>query len=146
MRIVGEWLSGDDGVVRPIIRIHVSGVEGRLLPERFLVDSGADRTVLSGELLRDLRLPSDRPPPMSALMGIGGATAYVVVRTTLGFTRDDGGTVTVRGEFAAFTDPRAIDISILGRDVLDNFDLILSRRHDEVLLLAPNHHYRVTRL
>ena len=35
------------------------------------------------------------------------------------------------------------DLSILGRDVLNHFDLILSRRRNEVLLLAPNHHYRV---
>jgi hypothetical protein len=34
---------------------------------------------------------------------------------------------------------------ILGRDVLDNFDVILSRRRNEVLLLAPNHHYEVAR-
>jgi hypothetical protein len=29
--------------------------------------------------------------------------------------------------------------------VLDNFDLILSRRRNEVLLLAPNHEYHVMR-
>jgi hypothetical protein len=36
-------------------------------------------------------------------------------------------------------------VSILGRDVLDNFDVIVSRRRDEVLLLAPNHRYEVSR-
>ena len=49
----------------------------------------------------------------------------------------------MRGEFAAFTDRSATDLSILGRDVLNHFELILSRRRNEVLLLAPNHHYRV---
>jgi hypothetical protein len=34
-------------------------------------------------------------------------------------------------------------MSILGRDVLDHFDLIESRRRNEVLLLAQNHQYRV---
>ena len=39
--------------------------------------------------------------------------------------------------------PGPLDLSVLGRDVLDNFDLIVSRRRDEVLLLAPAHSYRV---
>ncbi len=50
----------------------------------------------------------------------------------------------MHGDFAAFTDPRATDLSILGRDVLGNFDAILSRRRDEVLLLASNHQYDVS--
>jgi hypothetical protein len=29
--------------------------------------------------------------------------------------------------------------------VLDHFDVILSRRRNEVLLLAPNHDYQVSR-
>jgi hypothetical protein len=37
-------------------------------------------------------------------------------------------------------------LSVLGRDVLDNFDVIFSRRRDEVLLLAPNHSYTVSRV
>ncbi len=49
----------------------------------------------------------------------------------------------MRGEFAAFTDPSAADLSILGRDVLNWFDLILSYPRKEVLLLAGDHHYRV---
>jgi hypothetical protein len=35
------------------------------------------------------------------------------------------------------------DMSILGREILDHFDLIVSRRRNEVLLLATNHQYRV---
>ncbi len=57
--------------------------------------------------------------------------------------RDDGGPVRVRGEFAGFTDPTAKDLSILGRDVLDHLDLVLSRRRSEIFLLAPRHQYRI---
>ena len=63
--------------------------------------------------------------------------------TVMEFIRDDGGPVRVRGEFAGFTDPTATDLSVLGRDVLDNFDLIISRRRNEILLLAPRHQYRI---
>jgi hypothetical protein len=51
----------------------------------------------------------------------------------------------VRGQFAAFTDPHATDVSILGRDVPGHCDVIISRRRDEVLLLAANHRSEVTR-
>ena len=37
------------------------------------------------------------------------------------------------------------NLSILGRDVLDNFDVILSRRRDEIVFMAANHRYDVVR-
>jgi hypothetical protein len=49
----------------------------------------------------------------------------------------------MRGEFAGFTDPTATDLSILGRDVLDHFDVLISRRRNEIWLLAPRHGYRI---
>jgi hypothetical protein len=79
----------------------------------------------------------------SILQGIGGVGESVVVKTAVVLSRDDAGEVSMRGEFAAFTDPSATDLSILGRDVLNHFDVILSRRRNEVVLLAPNHQYRV---
>jgi hypothetical protein len=145
MRIVGEWLECDDGITRPAVRAQVLNVDGQFVADRFLVDSGADRTAFSADLLRDLRLPSERSTSIVALMGVGGTTSFVLVSTAIELTRDDGGPATIRGAFAAFTDPRATDLSILGRDVLDNFDVILSRRRNEVLLLAPNHQYHVSR-
>jgi hypothetical protein len=38
----------------------------------------------------------------------------------------------------------ATDFSILGRDVLDNFDLIIARKRGNIHLLAPNHRYHVS--
>lgn len=146
MRIEGEWLQCDDGVIRPTIRIYVQGVDGRNYADDFLIDTGADRTTFSADFLRELRLVNVSPPLGAALHGIGGATLFVLVRTTIQFTCDDGRPVTVRGEFAAFTDPTATDLSILGRDVLNIFDIIISRRRNEVLLLAPNHQYHVSRV
>ena len=143
MRIPGEWQLRDDGVTRPLVRAAVFGGDGRPIAENFLIDSGADRTVFSQALLTRLRLPTTSASTGVTLSGIGGASAFVVVTTAVEFLRDDGGAVRVRGEFAAFTDPTATDLSVLGRDVLDNFDLIISRRRNEILLLAPTHQYRV---
>lgn len=145
MQIIGEWLLCSDGVFRPIVRAQVEGMAVGFIDEHFLVDNGADRTVFSADLVARLQLPVKQPSGGTALMGIGGGSDYVLLTTAIEFTRDDGGPTRVRGEFAAFTDPLASDMSILGRDVLNNFDVIISRPRNEVLLLAPNHYYHVGR-
>jgi hypothetical protein len=111
--------------------------------ESFLIDSCADRTVFSAYLLAKLNFTGNHAAAGMALKGVGGESAFVLVDTVLDFKRDDGGVVHIRGGFAAFTDPAATDLSILGRDVLNIFDVIVSKRRNEVLLLAGNHQYRV---
>ena len=144
MRIVGEWLICNDRVTRPTIRAQVQAADGSLGSRRgFLIDSCADRTVLGADLLERLGFPANLAPDGMILKGITGVCDSVVVKTVLILTQDDGGVAHMRGDFAAFTDPAVTDLSILGRDVLNHFDLILSRRRNEVLLLAPNHQYRV---
>ena len=145
MQVLGEWFRSEDGVTRPVVRAHVLDVDGEAQSDRSLIDSGADRTAFSADRLQRLRLTQHRPSPGVALLGIGGSTALVFVQSAIKLSRDDGAFVTVHGEFAAFTDPSATNLSILGRDGLDNFDVILSRRRNEVLLLAPNHQCLVTR-
>jgi hypothetical protein len=144
MVIVGEWLVCDDSITRPIMRVEVSRPDGSLTDDCFLVDTAADRTVLSAALVKKLQSRGNQAPPGVSLQGIGGASPHILVTTILTFTRDDGGPVRFRGEFAAFTDPAATDLSILGRDVLDHFDVITSRRQNAVLLLSGNHIYQVT--
>ena len=144
MVFVGEWLTCDDGEIRPIIRIGVEAADQQLARARFLVDLGADRSVLDAALLKELNLPRQPPPPGLRLEGIGGASPFVVVTTVLHLLSDDGIPAKVKGEFGAFTDPSATDLSILGRDVLNHFDVIVSRRRNQVLLLAPNHNYVIT--
>jgi hypothetical protein len=143
MRIVGEWQAGEDGVTRPVLQASVRALDGTLEPDVFLIDSGADRTVFSANLLRRLGFPMTPAPGSSILLGISGVCESVVVKTVVELTRDDKGIVHLRGDFAGFTDLAANDLSILGRDILNLFDVILSHRRSEVLLLASNHHYRV---
>ena len=102
-----------------------------------------DRTVFAAGLLDKLGTLAVRPSAEVTLQGIGGDSAFVLLSTVLELTRDDGGPAHIRGEFAAFIDPTVTDLSILGRDVLNHFDLIVSRSRNEVLLLALNHQYRV---
>ena len=143
MLIAGARQVGDDGVTWPIVRAHGDGADGHAVPDDFLIDSSADRTVFSATLVARLQLPARSAQPGLALSGIGGVSAFIMVTTMLEFLRADGGPVRVRGEFAGFTDPTATDLSILGRDVLDHFDMLLSWRRNETLLLAPRHRYRI---
>jgi hypothetical protein len=146
MRIVGEWLVCDDAMTRPAIRALVQAVDGSLQRGLFLIDSCADRTVLGSGLSDTLGFPNTPAPEGMILKGISGVCEFVVVKPVIELSCDDGGRANMRGEFAAFTDPSATDLSILGRDILDHFDVILSRRRDEVLLLALDHQYRVLTL
>jgi hypothetical protein len=143
MVIAGEWLACEDGISRPVVRAKALGGNGQFYADNFLIDSVADRTVLSAELLRKLEISNDRPKADFALKGVGGESELVLIQSVLEFTRQDQNPARVRGEFAAFTDPEATDFSILGRGVLDNFDVILSRTRGEVLFLAGNHRYRI---
>jgi hypothetical protein len=144
MRIVGEWFLCTDGETRPVVKAHVADASGGEVEERFLVDTGADRTVFTTGLLASLGLPFSAPPAGIALLGLGSQPGFVVVRTVLTLFADDGSPARFRGDFAAFIDPAAADMSILlGRNILDHFDLIVSRRRNEILLLAMNHQYRI---
>jgi hypothetical protein len=143
MRIVGSWLLCEDGVTRPVVRVKVLGSDGRSHIDDFLIDSAADRTVFSADVLKGLQFTGNHSHPGFALRGIGGESPFLLVNAIVELTRDDGKPTRVHGEYAALTNPGATDLSILGRDVLYNFDLILGRCHKEVLLLAPNHHYCV---
>jgi hypothetical protein len=107
------------------------------------VDSGADRTVRSAMRFASLGLPSQLPPPGVGLSGIGGSQVFVIVNTAIELVADEYTIARVQGGIWAFTNPAAAAMSILGRDVLDQFDLIVSRRRNEVLLLTTNHTYQV---
>jgi hypothetical protein len=126
-----------------MVNVEIARADGTYYSELFLIDTGADATVLSAYLVQQVN-PSPVPaPPGFSLVGISGTSGSVMVQTVLVFRRSDGGHARVQGQFAAFVDPAASDYSILGREVLDIFDIILSRRRNEVLLLAPNHDYQV---
>lgn len=143
MRIVGDWFLFDDGESRPILRAKLWTAQGTTVAEQFLLDTGADRTAFTAALLQHLALPAESAPADERLVGIGGAAAHVIVESVIELTCDHGGPAVVRGKFTAFTDPAATDMSVMGRDVLNNFHVIVSRPNSEVVLLARRHRYEV---
>ena len=124
--------------VRGLIDIPKFDVTGMEI--RFVVDTGADRTVLGhNDALRmvglygvDLtRLQVGRPS-----RGVGGMAATRVVPVVLGF---DAFSTDMELPILEPTDGQPIGIpSLLGRDVLSHFALFMEERTDKVLLLEPH--------
>lgn len=107
----------------------------------FLVDTGADRTVLSASILLTTDLP--QLETKEAISGVGGITDSALVETKLQLQRETGKPVVFTGRFAAVIDPVALDLSILGRDILDLFAAIIDRPSGAVCLLSQRHHYSI---
>lgn len=141
MRLNGEWFACSDGDIRPIVRASILGGDGAWLPLELLVDS-ADRTVLSASVFDESNLPGltqDR-----GVGGIGGTIATVVVNSQLRIARDDGQYAYFRGQYAACVDLDSLDMSVLGRDILDMFALVVDHRASVVAILGGNHRYSIT--
>jgi hypothetical protein len=143
MEIVGRWHEFRDGIIRPILDAKIRTVDGDWEDVVFLLDSGADRTVLDASLfslLAPLAAPEDQAVQLG---GVGGHADCQFVQTAIAFDRGDGKEIKVNGTFAVFTNMDSSDVSILGRDVTNNFDVIYSYPQREVLLLAAPHSYTV---
>jgi len=143
MRVEGRWHLFDDGILRPVVDSFVQTAEGTWQVAMLLLDAGADRTVFEARLLsvlQTLAVPGDEAPELG---GVGGKAACIFARTRIGLVRDDGRLVSVQGLFGVFTAVSSSDVSVLGRDVTNNFDVIYSFPRREVMLLAPPHTYQV---
>ena len=142
MRFNGEWQISVDGITRPIIRAEILTGSGDWWGLDMLVDSGADRTVINKQTLDRLSLESF--PSKHQLGGVGGRVSSIEIRTQLQLFQEDGQGTVFNGSYAAFLEDEALDMSVLGRDVLDLLVLILDRPKDVVALLGGNHTYTIT--
>ena len=142
MLIRGLWKLCDDAIIRPVIESEVVAVYGSWLPVELLVDVGADRTVFSAGVLATLALPQ-LPFPYQ-LGGVGGTVATVAVAAQIRLPLGGGSTITFQGSFAAFTQADALDMSVLGRDIMNLFAVIVDRPGDEVCMIGQGHGYTIT--
>lgn len=141
MQFDGEWLQCDDDVVRPIIRAEILGGNGAWRAFELLVDTGADRTVISANVLESLYL--DATEPRARIGGVGGLVNSVSIVTQIRLMRNDGLPANFHGAYVACTDHYALDMSVLGRDILDMFALVVDRRSDVVAIVGGNHRYTI---
>ena len=144
MRINGEWVQCDDGVMRPCLQAVIRLNENDWIEFPLLLDAGADRTVLNAQLLEVLQPLASTPSAEDVqLAGIGGSAVTTTVDVIIWLKRDTGDYVKIRGPFSAFTELASSDISILGRDVTNNFRVIYDYLDQTVMLLAPPHRYEI---
>jgi hypothetical protein len=141
MRINGEWLLCDDGVVRPMFRAELLAGDGAWRAVEVLADIGADRTVLTADILSELGLLLFEAD--ERISGLGGGTNSVEIETKLQMRRDSGNPVVFTSRFAAVTDPAALDLCVLGRDITDLFAVIVDRPRNVVCLLSQRHRYAI---
>jgi hypothetical protein len=141
MRIDGEWYVGDDGVARPVIRGEVLATNDTWVRAPFLLDTGADRTVLSAAMFRLLGLP--RSATGERIGGLGGVVPSAGVETRIRLTRDGGNKILFRGHFPAVTELEALDMCILGRDITGRFAVIVDQPGNTVSLVGQRHLYRI---
>ena len=143
MRVNGQWLMCEDGVVRPGVFGLVRTANQQMVQVTFLLDAGADRTVFSADFLALLRPLESSATEQIHLSGVGGMADSITVETVIGFIRDDGRVATVRGQFGVFTEGESAELSVLGRDVTNNFGVIYDYPNRTVALLAPTHFYEI---
>lgn len=87
MRINGAWHAGDDGVVRPVMLGKIWAANDFWLHVPFLLDIGADRTVLSAGVLAMLGY---QPIEVhERLCGLGGVADAVAVETRIKLICED---------------------------------------------------------
>ncbi|MDX6532208.1 MAG: hypothetical protein QOH41_4498 [Blastocatellia bacterium] len=139
MRIDGAWFPGEDKAIRPIVSGLVRLANGEWLEVSFLLDAGADRTVFSAAFLGVLQPMTRSGGEEILISGVGGAADSSTIDTAIGFIRDDGQLVTVRGIFSVFAQAESADLSVLGRDVTNNFTVIYDYPDKIIALLAPPH-------
>ena len=141
MLISGSWHRCDDEVYRPVIVAEVETHDGAWIKTPFLIDTGADRTVLSADIVTALNLPST--VAQDQLGGIGGVVHTILVETRLRLSRETGGKVMLRGQYAAVMAAEMLDMSVFGRDITNLFATIVDWPQQSVVLIGQRHRYTI---
>ena len=143
MLIRGVWHPCDDGILRPVILAEILANDSSWIKVPLLLDTGADRTVLSADILEALHLP---PVQIGAYIGgVGGTVSSEIVESQIRLTHEENGKVLLRGQYVGVRDKDALDMSVLGRDITNLFTAIVDWPQRSIYLLGQLHSYTITR-
>lgn len=141
MRIEGRWLAGADGVERPVVAGYLSAPDGRQVALNLLIDTGADSTILAPEAAQMLA-DSVQPVPLNATAaGVGGTLPMYELAVDLLLPTTSGQRARIHGPLPILLAPGSLELSVIGRNLLDQFTLIYSRPKGVLLLLTPPDKY-----
>lgn len=141
MRIDGHWHVDADSVLRPVLTGAVDDVAGGSVRVRFMVDTGADGSALTSADADELGI--DPVESGGKLFGVAGDTAEVYVETVVRFVRDDGTTVAFRDRLSVLPPDSPFTLSVVGRNILNVFAVIVDRPGDAVTLVTGQHRYSI---
>ncbi len=127
--------------MRPVIQGEILTSRGVWISAPFLVDTGADQTVFSATTLAELSLQPHAT--QNGISGVGGIVSSVLVETQIRLYRETRGTVIFRGQYRAVTEVAALDISVLGRDIMGLFAIVVDQPGNLVCLLGQRHRYTI---
>jgi predicted aspartyl protease len=139
--MIRGFLLGPPGRLRPFITARVSIPSQHIVGEvHFLVDTGADSTLLAPRDALNLSLDLTHFPQGPRSTGVGGITTTVTAQATI--TLDEHSfTIPLRILAPRSTRQRAALAripSLFGRDLLAHFALFFEVRTATVLLLEPD--------
>lgn len=140
MRFNGKWLECEDGVHRPVLDGAVIDPGGAAMTFPFLIDTGADSTVLSYEAVAYVGLEVEIEGG-AALEGIGGLVRSVAVATQFWLLNSAGTPIRFPGRFSGRPFPTGDQMCILGRDLLGHFAVIIDRPAGAICLIQGSHRY-----
>jgi predicted aspartyl protease len=143
MLVGGVWHQCDDGIIRPVIQAEILAHDHSWWKAPFLLDTGADRTVLSADVLTALRLSPIETD--NRIGGVGGIASAVSIETQIRLSHDKNGKVLLRGRYAGVTSQDVLDISVLGRDITNLFAVLVDWPQKTVCLLSQRHRYTIIR-
>jgi hypothetical protein len=144
MRIEGRWLLCSDGIERPVIDVHLVLPTRQVAALPMLLDTGADFTILAYAAGQSLATYLQPTPASTTAQGIGGQFPTQMLNVGLLFTGTDGRQVMLNGPIPTLAAPANPDLSVLGRDVLDRFELVYSRTRSSITLLTPPDSFTIT--
>ncbi len=137
MRFEGRWLAGADGVERPVFDGLIAAPGGVQLAVSLLIDTGADLTVLAPAVAEQLAGLVQPTPTATVVGGVGGTQQVYELAVDLLLPTTTGQRARIRGPLPILLEPGSLELSVIGRNLLDQFTLIYSRPHQTLLLLTP---------
>ncbi|MBX0330186.1 aspartyl protease family protein [Oscillochloris sp. ZM17-4] len=137
MRIEGRWLAGTDGVERPVFDGVIATPGGVQLAVSMLIDTGADLTVLAPAVAEQLADSIQPTPTETVVGGVGGTQQVYELAVDLLLPTTTGQRARIRGPLPVILEPGSLELSVIGRNLLDQFTLIYSQPQNTLLLLTP---------
>ena len=85
----------------------------------------------------------EHSPIQDKLGGVGGLVRPVGISTEIRLSVEEGAKALFLGSYAAFTELEMLDVSILGRDIMDMFAVIVDWPGKVVALISQRHSYHI---